>query len=219
MATSPVYYDYNVLVAEIQTFAQRNDQKFIDQIPVFIANAENRLALMIKNLGQLQVVTQDPATQIFSLPQRWHVTTSINITNTETGETSFLLERTLEFAKMYQSELSDLMKIYLPQFYANYDFDHIILTPWLPDLASNWKIEMLYYQRPLPLSESNTQNWWTSYAPQALLYACLREVYAWNRQTDKIIQYEQLLQAEVSNINREDQSRIADRSYSTGSIQ
>ena len=213
--TAPVYYTYDILVETIQTYSQRNDPKFLSQIPTFIANAENSLAIMLKNLGQLQVVNTSPATQVIAKPNRWHVTTSLSVTNTETEEVSFLLEHTYEFVQQFQSELTLLYPVTVPKYYADVDFDHFTITPWLPDLAENWTVQMLYYERPIPLSSSNQQNWWTSYAPQALLYACLRESALWARMPDRSQEYDKLLQGEISNLNKEDMRRDSDRSYNT----
>lgn len=212
---TPVYYTYDVLYNMIQTSAQRNDIKFLDLIPTFIANAENRLAIMLKNLGQLQIVNTAPATQTTAKPNRWHITTSISVTNVESGEISYLLERTYEFVTQFQNELTSLYPIVLPQFYADVDFDHFVITPWLPDLAGGWKLQLLYYERPLPLSSQNQQNWWTSYAPQALLYACMRETAIWARTPDRVQHFDALLQGEVSALNKEDMRRDNDRSYNT----
>jgi len=215
MSDAPVYYNFTRLFDEIQTFSQRNDAKFISQIPVFIANAENRLAIMIKNLGQLQALTLSPVTQIIAKPNRWHVSTSFSVTDTETGEINYLFEKTFEYIKLFQSELTQLYPTKLPQYYGDYDFDHFIITPWLPDLASNWVVELLYYERPEPLSEQNQTSWWTSYAPQALLYACLREAALWARMPDRSQELEMSLQMEIANINKEDVRRYNDRSYNT----
>ena len=78
-----------------------------------------------------------------------------------------------------------------------------------PDAAYNY--EVLYYERSQPLDESNQSNWFTQYAPQALLYGSLLQAMPFLNNAERIplwkAQYDQVMQI----LKVEDVARIGDR--------
>jgi hypothetical protein len=78
-----------------------------------------------------------------------------------------------------------------------------------PDAAYNY--EVLYYERSQPLDESNQSNWFTQYAPQALLYGSLLQAMPFLKNDERIplwkAQYDQVMQI----LKVEDVARIGDR--------
>ena len=74
--TTTVVMTYDSLVADIQSYLERNDTQTLDKIPTFIMLAEQVIASQIKFLGNLTVNTStmtlgDP---VISKPARWHKT-------------------------------------------------------------------------------------------------------------------------------------------------
>jgi hypothetical protein len=70
---------YDSLVADIQNYAERNDEPFISQIPRFIMLAENRIASEVHGLGYIRpvsfkLVSGDPSIE---KPARWRETVSM----------------------------------------------------------------------------------------------------------------------------------------------
>lgn len=72
---------YTSLVAEIQSYLNRNNATLVAQIPSFIAMAEIRCAREVKNLGFRNVVTAtlQAGQSVYLKPARWLETVSINI--------------------------------------------------------------------------------------------------------------------------------------------
>jgi hypothetical protein len=70
---------------------------------------------------------------------------------------------------------------------------------------------VLYYERSQPLDESNQSNWFTQYAPQALLYGSLLQAMPFLKNDERIplwkAQYDQVMQI----LKVEDVARIGDR--------
>lgn len=167
--SAPEALTYDSLVTDIQTYAERSDQEFTDQIDRFIMMAEQRIALEAKGLGFKRVVNGNfiASNPVLEKPERWRETVSLFYVNAA-GEFVFLRPRTYEYCRVYASGQADSA----PQFYADYDFDHLYIsaTP-----SSNYSFEWCYHERPVPLSAANQTNWTTRYAPQLLLYACLLE--------------------------------------------
>jgi hypothetical protein len=78
-----------------------------------------------------------------------------------------------------------------------------------PDAAYNF--EILYYERIQPLDSSNQTNWFTIYAPQALLYGSLVEASMFLKNYDKAAAYGQQFDAIMQTMVVENKLRIADR--------
>jgi hypothetical protein len=74
-----------------------------------------------------------------------------------------------------------------------------------------YNYEVLYYERSQPLDESNQSNWFTQYAPQALLYGSLLQAMPFLKNDERIplwkAQYDQVMQI----LKVEDVARIGDR--------
>jgi hypothetical protein len=70
---------------------------------------------------------------------------------------------------------------------------------------------VLYYERIQPLDSSNQTNWFTIYAPQAMLYGTLLQAMPFLKNDERIpmwqAQYSQIMQV----LKNEDVTRIADR--------
>jgi hypothetical protein len=86
--------------------------------------------------------------------------------------------------------------------------DEVRLGP-KPDAA--YTMEMLYYQAPTSLSDSNTSNFMLTANPDALVYAALIELNSYSANDTAIIKYTQLFNEAINAIQTED-----DRDRSSG---
>jgi hypothetical protein len=96
----------------------------------------------------------------------------------------------------------------LPKFYADYDYTHWLVAP-TPDLP--YTFEVLYYERIQPLDSANQTNWFTVYAPQALLYGSLLQAMPFLKNDDRIPMWQTQYSAIMQTLKSEDQQRLADR--------
>jgi len=195
---------YASLKADIQNYAERNDDPFVSQIPEFIALAENRLATEIKALGFLRAVTGSLSSNTLSKPSRWRKTKSFSIT--ASGQRHYLFERSYEYCRIFSPTSATTG---VPRYYADYDYEHFFIAP-TPDAA--YPFELMYYERPEPLSDENQTNWTTQYAPQLLLYAALLEAQPFLKTSERIAEFQALYDRAAQAINSEDQSRAIDAS-------
>jgi hypothetical protein len=200
-----VVMTYDSLVLDIRSYLERTDAATLDKIPTFIMLAEQVIASELKFLGNLTVatstMTQGQAT--IDKPARWRKTVSINVT--VAGERRPVLLRKYEYLREYWPDpaLTDT-----PLYYCDYDYTHWLVAP-TPAAAYNY--EVLYYERSQPLDESNQTNWFTQYAPQALLYGSLLQAMPFLKNDERIpmwkAQYDQVMQV----LKVEDVARIGDR--------
>lgn len=203
--TTAAVMTYDSLVADISSYLERTDAATLAKIPTFIMLAEQIIASQIKFLGNLTVNTSNMvATQsIIDKPARWHKTVSMNVT--VAGERVPVLLRKYEYLREYWPNATDTD---VPKFYCDYDYTHWLVAP-TPD--QDYNFEVLYYERVQPLDSSNQTNWFTQYAPQALLYGSLLQAMPFLKNDTRIQMWQQQYDLIMATLKAEDQSRIGDR--------
>jgi hypothetical protein len=196
---------YDSLVENIQSYLERSDTATLEKIPLFIMLAEQVIASQIKFLGNLTVNSSAMvATQsIIDKPARWHKTVSMNIT--VAGKRSPVLLRKYEYLREYWPNASSTS---VPKFYCDYDYTHWLVAP---TPASAYSFEVLYYERVQPLDSSNQTNWFTIYAPQALLYGSLLQAMPFLKNDERMGMWQQQYDLIIQTLKVEDQSRVGDR--------
>jgi len=196
---------YSSLVENIQSYLERTDQATIDKIPTFIMLAEQVMAADLKFLGNLIVATSNmvQGENIIDKPARWRKTVSMNVTVNGVRQPVFL--RKYEYLREYWPDPSQQD---VPFFYCDYDYTHWMIAPTPND---DYAYEVLYYERLQPLDATNQSNWFTEYAPQALLYGSLLQAMPFLKNDERIpmwqAQYEQIMNV----LKTEDVARIGDR--------
>jgi hypothetical protein len=200
-----VVMTYDSLVADIESYLERTDAATVDKIPTFIMLAEQQIATQIKFLGNLTVnestmILGDP---VIAKPARWHKSVSFNVV--VNGVRQPVLLRKYEYIREYwpNATLTDV-----PKFYCDYDYEHWLIGP---TPADDYTFEVLYYERVQPLDSSNQSNWFTQYAPQALLYGSLLQAMPFLKNDERIPMWRAEYDIAMSSLKTEDTLRIADR--------
>jgi hypothetical protein len=196
---------YSSLVDDIQQYLERDDAQTIAQIPRFIMLAEQVIASQIKFLGNLTVNESNMVASqaVIDKPARWHKTVSMNVT--VSGKRSPVLLRKYEYLREYAP---DPTVTGVPAYYADYDYTHWLVAP-TPTAA--YAFEVLYYERVQPLDSSNETNWFTIYAPQALLYGSLLQAMPYLKNDERMGMWQQQYDLIITTLKNEDVIRIADR--------
>lgn len=200
-----VVMTYNSLVQDIQQYLERTDAETVAKIPTFIMLAEQVIAAEIKFLGNLTVNTSTmiQGLPVISKPARWHKTVSMNIT--VNGAKQPILLRKYEYLREYWPNETQEGT---PAYYADYDYTHWIVAP-TPSAA--FAFEVLYYERVQPLDSSNQTNWFTTYAPQALLYGSLLQAMPYLKNDERIQMWQAQYDGIMKVLKTEDIQRIGDR--------
>lgn len=203
--TTAAVMTYDSLVENIQSYLERTDTATIEKIPLFIMLAEQVIASQIKFLGNLTVNTSTliTGTNIIQKPARWHKTVSMNIT--VNGERQPVLLRKYEYIRNYWP---DPALTGVPLYFCDYNYTNWLIGP-TPDAA--YAFEVLYYDRPQPLDSSNQTNWFTIYAPQALLYGSLLQAMPFLKNDQRLAFFQQQYDLIIATLTTEDKLRIADR--------
>ena len=203
--TAPVAMTYDSLAADISSYLERTDQATVEKIPTFIMLAEQVIATELKFLGNLNVSTSNMVVgqAIIPKPARWRKTVSMNVTIN--GQKKPVLLRKYEYLREYWP--NDTL-IDEPLYYCDYDYEHWLVAP-TPNAA--YDFEVLFYQRVQPLSSSNQTNWFTVYAPQALLYGSLLQAMPFLKNDERIPQWQAFYDKTMQTLKNEDVQRVGDR--------
>jgi hypothetical protein len=196
---------YDSLVENIQSYLERTDPATIEKIPLFIMLAEQVIASQIKFLGNMTVNASNMVTgqNIIAKPARWHKTVSLNVT--VAGKRQPVFNRRYEYVREYWP---DPAATEVPKFYCDYDYTHWLIAP-TPD--DDYSFEVLYYERVQPLDSSNQTNWFTQYAPQALLYGALLQAMPFLKNYELVASWQAQYKLIMDTLTAEDKLRIADR--------
>jgi hypothetical protein len=203
--TTAVAMTYDSLVENIQSYLERTDLATLEKIPLFIMLAEQVIASEIKFLGNLNVAnsTFTVGQQQIQKPARWHKTVSMNVT--VAGERQPILLRPYEYCREYWP---DDTKTGIPKFFSDYNYDNWIVVP---TPADTYSFEVLYYERIQPLDSTNQTNWFTIYAPQALLYGSLLQAMPFLKNDERTPMWQQQYTAIMNTLKQENTQRIGDR--------
>jgi hypothetical protein len=193
---------YGSLIQDVQDYAERADQPFLDQIPRFVMMAENRIASEVRGLGYLKIVSGNltQGNPVLEKPARWRETAQFYIVvgNKKVN----LKKRTPSYLDAYwpDSSLTDV-----PEYYGDYGYEHIQIVP---TPAQAYSLVLKYYERPEPLDSSNQTNWTTQYAPQLLLYGSLLEAQPFLKLSNRIPEFQALFDRASSAVTNEAQRRL-----------
>jgi len=196
---------YTSLVNDIETYLERTDDQTLEKIPQFIMLAEQIIAAEIKFLGNLTVVTSSmvASENVIAKPARWRKTVSMNVTVANKRQPVLL--RTYEYIREYWPNPTSTDA---PLFFCDYDYTHWLVGP-TPTLA--YPYEVLYYERVQPLDTSNQSNWFTQYAPQALLYGTLLQAMPFLKNDERMPMWQSNYDRIIEVLKTENVTRGADR--------
>lgn len=184
------------------------DTEVYEQLPSLINLAERAIASELKFQGFINVVvtTLTQGTSVYEKPDRWRQTVSMNFGAGLTNDTRTpLFTRSYEYLRAYWPDSTVEGQ---PEFYGDYDYQHWLIAP-TPD--DDYPIEIVYYQQPPLLDDTNQTNWLTDYAPNALLYRALLEATPFLKNDERIPVWQGMYAQQMQAINTQDLQKIVDR--------
>ena len=204
---------YNSLLDDLRAYLERGatlatDPTVYEMLPMLIGMAERRLARELKIQGTVNVVTSllVIGQSVYDKPDRWRETVSMFVgIGTGNNTRSEIYPRAYEYIRSYWPNPTTTGT---PRFYADYDYSHWLIAP-TPVAAL--PMEILYYELPPLLDDTNQTNWFTEYAPNALLYATLLESAPFLKNDERIATWEGFYNRSVAALNGEDIRQISDR--------
>lgn len=183
-------------------FTAESDPLVYEQLPRLVTLAERRIARDLKILGFVRAVTTPLQVGVaaYLKPDRWRDTISMTVDGRP------IFARSYEYCRNYWPDEAETGT---PEFYADYDYQHWLITP-TPDATSD--LEILYYEQPQLLGDDNQENWLTKYAPDALTYATLLEATPFLKNDERIGTWQAMYERAAGSLGSEDMKRVMDRS-------
>lgn len=198
---------YSSLLEDVRRYLERgftaeSDQIVYEQLPRLITLGERRISRELKIQGFIRAVTTplQAGVATYRKPDRWRDTVSMTLNGAP------IFARAYEYCRNYWP---DEAQTATPQFYADYDYNHWLITP-TPNADST--LEVMYYEQPRFLGEDFQTNWLTEYAPDLLLYATLLEATPFLKKDERIGTWQQMYDRAAQALNGEDLKKIMDRS-------
>ena len=206
-------FTYTQLKTAIQDFTENSETSFVNNLPVFIRGAEDRIFTLVdlelfRKNATSQTTVGDP---YISVPADYRASFSFQITSA--NYKNFLLNKDVNFVQQYTNDAGANAT---PKYYGIFDVNNFILSP-TPDLV--YDVELHYYYRPASITagaESGT-TWLSENAPNSLLYGSLVEAYTYMKGEQDLMQlYEQRFVQEIQRLKDLAEARENSDAYRRG---
>jgi hypothetical protein len=194
---------YTSLKTDIQTWAENTGTDFTNQLDTFIDNTQTKLSRDIDPVGFNENVnsTMVQGDRFVNLPTAVEPMLFNPVEIIVSSNAKYLEMKTLEFIKEYWPNNSLQGE---PKYFTNFDDNRIYVAP-TPD--QNYDIKIGYQGKINPLSNTNTTNWYTENASDALLYGSLSEANLFTKNMEDYNIYKQKYVESVTAINNEARRR------------
>ena len=193
--------NYSELVQAVKDYTENTETTFVNNINMFIRQAEERINrdVQIPELRKNVTGNVSASNQYLARPSDFLSTFSLAVIDGSNNFT-YLLEKEVNFIRETYPSASTTG---LPKYYANFDGEksgsngNFILGP-TPDAAYN--IELHYYYDP-PSIVTSTTSWLGDNAETTLLYGTLYEAYTFMKGEPDVLQnYLQRYQSALMNM-------------------
>lgn len=209
-------FTYAQLKQAIQDYTENDETSFVNNLPVFIRAAEERifknvqLSLFRKNV----TANMTSSNQYLGCPSDFLSPFSLSYTNSD-GEKDFLLYKDVNFLQEYSPDASATGT---PKYYAQFDVDNFLIAP-TPD--DSYAVELHYFYRPASLTTlaEDGSTWLSTNAPMAMLYGSLVDAYTYMKgEQDLVANYTQRFTESVASLKQLGEAKEATDQYRTGMI-
>ena len=198
---------YAELVQNIKDFMEDDGSEFSNEIDKFIDLAELRISRDIITPEFKRKVTSAFSANDPFLTMPTDLVTLEHLQVINSNVRTLLLLKSDEFITEYWPNRTSTG---VPKYYTYFDTSTIYVAP---TPSSNLSLELSYKRRLPALSSSNTSNWTSINAADALLYACLIEASAFNRNYNLQDRYTAMYQQAVKAINNEQSNKLSSDNF------
>ena len=208
-------FTYAQLKQAIQDYTENDETSFVNNIPLFIRMAEERILKSVQlNLFQKnQFGNMTSGVEYLAAPSDFLAPFSLSID--VSGEKYFLLFKDLDFVQTYTPDATTTGQ---PKYYAQFDVDNFILAP-TPD--ANYTVDIHYLYRPASITSGaeDGTTWLSENAELALLYGSLIEAYIYMKGDANLMQmYNQRFSESMSRLKNLGEGQETIDEYRKGPI-
>jgi hypothetical protein len=209
-------FTYGQLKQAIQDYTENDETSFVNNLPLFIRQAEERilknvqLSLFRKNVSALVTVNNE----FLGIPGDFLAPFSLSLRGTN-NEKVFLDFKDPSFIQTYTTNPAT---VGTPVYYAVFDVSNFILAP-TPNVAYTAELHYLYRPLSLTAGADSATTWLSINAELALLYGSLVEAYTYMKgEQDVMAMYNQRLQEALLGIKMLGEAKETTQNYRAGPV-
>jgi len=208
-------FTYDSLKQAIQDYTENSETTFVNNLPVFIRAAEERILknVQLNLFMRNQQGTMTTNNQYLGAPSDFLAPFSITVT--VSGKKQFLEFKDLSFIEEFNP---DYTVTGVPRYYAQFDVGNFIVAP-TPD--QDYAVEVQYLFRPASLTSGagTGTTWLSDNADLAMLYGSLVEAYIFMKgEPDIMAQYNQRFNEAVIGLKMLGEAKETTQDYRVGKV-
>ena len=184
---------YSELKTNIASFLNRSD--LTDQLDLFIDQAEAEINRRVRTKDMVKRANAVLEQQYLTLPSDWQEAINVEITS---NDFSPVFQQSIESLDVYRKSVDNSSG--QPIYFAIVD-DTLEFAP-TPD--QNYDIQLTYYAKPTPLSDSNTSNFISNDHPDVYLYGALKHASIFLMEDDRVNLFNDLFEKALEEIRMDD---------------
>ncbi len=209
-------FTYDQLKQAIQDYTENDETSFVNNLPDFIRQAEERilknvqLSLFRKNVSGNMTASN----KYLAAPSDFWALFALSFVNSD-GDHVFLDFKDVDFVQTFNPDATTTGN---PRYYATFDIDNFVLGP-TPD--SNYAVELHYFYRPASLTAGSGSGttWLSENAELCMLYGSLIEAYIYMKgEPDIMAQYEKRFMEAIQGLKMFGESKEVTDEYRTGMV-
>ena len=209
-------FTYDELKQAIQDYTENDETSFVNNLPLFIRQAEERilknvqLSLFRKNVSG----NMTSSNKYLACPSDFLAPYSLSFVNSDSDHV-FLDFKDVDFVQSFNPDATTTGN---PRYYAVFDINNFVLGP-TPD--SSYAVELHYFYRPASLTAGSGSGttWLSENAELALLYGSLIEAYIYMKgEQDVMAQYEKRFAEAITGLKMFGESKEVTDEYRTGKV-
>ena len=209
-------FTYDQLKQAIQDYTENDETSFVNNLPVFIRQAEERilknvqLSLFRKNVSG----AMSASNKYLACPSDFLAPFSLSFVDGDSDH-QFLDFKDADFVQTFNPDATTTGN---PRYYAVFDVDNFILGP-TPD--SSYAVELHYFYRPASLTAGagSGTTWLSENAEIAMLYGSLMEAYIYMKgEPDMLGQYEKRFMEAIQGMKMLGEAKEVTDEYRTGMV-
>ena len=208
-------FTYDGLKQAIQDYTENSETTFVNNLPVFIRAAEERILknVQLNLFMRNQQGTMTANNQYLGAPSDFLAPFSITVT--VSGKKQFLEFKDLSFIEEFNP---DYTVTGVPRYYAQFDVGNFIVAP-TPN--QDYAVEVQYLFRPASLTSGagTGTTWLSDNADLAMLYGSLVEAYIFMKgEQDIMAQYNQRFNEAVIGLKMLGEAKETTNDYRVGKV-
>jgi len=209
-------FTYDQLKTAIQDYTENDETSFVNNIPLFIRIAEERILKNVQlSLFRKNATASTTASNKFlACPGDFLAPFSLSLAGTD-GDKFFIDFKDPSFIQTYTPDSTTTGS---PRYYAVFDVDNFILAP-TPNTTFTAELHYFYRPNSLTAGSGSGTTWLSENAEMAMLYGALIEAYIYMKgEQDVMGMYAGRFQEAITGVKMLGEAKETTDEYRTGKV-